>query len=136
MNQLLSHHSAASTESSASPDSIFWNHFSEGSLMLHLQAAFTSGKVAEGFMSYKALYLLGPFLGGVWAFNKFNQGLEKKNLQPMLDYVEKFLEKNENFSGDDKLGEGDVSTLQILAVAAIVSQATCAQVKPELTHSS
>lgn len=110
MNQLLSHHPSASTESTASADSIFWNHFSEGSLMLHLQSAFTSNKIAEGFGAYKILYLLLFFQGGIWAFNKFVQGLEKKNLQPMLDCVEEFLGTNPGFSGNDKLGEGDVST--------------------------
>lgn len=115
MNQLLAHHPAASTESTPSPDSTFWNHFSEGSLMLHLQSALTSGKIAEGFGAYKSLYLLLFFQGGIWAFNKFVQGMEKKNLQPMLDYVEQFLEKNEGFSGNDKLGEGDVSLSFVLS---------------------
>lgn len=108
---MLSHHPSSTTESSPSPDSIFWSHFAEGSLMLHLQAAFTASKIWEGFSAYKALWLLGPFLGGVYAFNKFFQGLEKKNLQPMLDHVEEFLGGAVNFSGNDKLGEGDVSGL-------------------------
>lgn len=109
IHHLLKQHSSAATESEASESSTFWNHFSEGSLMLHLQSAHTITKVRDGFYAYKALYLLLFFLAGISALNFFMQGLERKNIKPMLQYTEEFLEKNENFSGSDKLGEGDVS---------------------------
>lgn len=79
--------------------------------MLHLQSAHTSSKIREGIAAYKALYLLVFFIPGVAAFDYILQGIEKKNLQPMLDHVEAFLGTSAGFSGGDKLGEGDVSVL-------------------------
>lgn len=79
--------------------------------MLHLQSAHTSSKIREGIAAYKALYLLVFFIPGVAAFDYIVQGIEKKNLQPMLDHVEAFLGTSAGFSGGDKLGEGDVSGL-------------------------
>lgn len=109
VHRLLSTHSHAGIEQNAGEDSVFWSHFAEGSLMLHLQAAFTASKVAAGFASYKVLYLLPFFQRGVSSFNDFLQGLGRDNIVPMLEEVEAFLSQNDNFSGTSDLGEGDVS---------------------------
>ncbi|BEJ13335.1 hypothetical protein CspHIS471_0305090 [Cutaneotrichosporon sp. HIS471] len=94
-------------ETSPSEDSIFWNHFSEGSLMLHLQGGITAMKVQQGFASFKVLYLLLFFQKGASALAEYIQNITKDNVKPMLVEVDKFLQKNHNFSGSDKLGEGD-----------------------------
>lgn len=96
-------------ETPASDDSVFWSHFSEGSLMLHLQSAVTALKVQQGFAAYRSLYLLLFFQRGASALADFIQKIARDNVRPMLLEVESFLEKNRNFSGSDKLGEGDVS---------------------------
>lgn len=79
--------------------------------MLNLQAMVTASKVQQGFGAYKSLYLLLFFLKGAYSFGDFIQKIAKSNVEPMLKEVEMFLEKNENFSGNSKLGEGDVSVL-------------------------
>lgn len=96
-------------EQRASDDSVFWSHFCEGSLMLNLQAAVTAMKVQQGFAAYKSLYLLLFFQRGAASLADFIQKIAKNNVAPMLKEVETFLATNQNFSGNDKFGEGDVS---------------------------
>ncbi|GMK56455.1 hypothetical protein CspeluHIS016_0302950 [Cutaneotrichosporon spelunceum] len=98
-------------ESTPSDDSVFWNHFSEGSLMLHLQSEITAQKVQQGFAAYRSLYLLLFFQKGASSLSKFVQKIAQGNVKPMLEEVEVFLEKNRYFSGGDKLGEGDFMML-------------------------
>ncbi|CAK9783416.1 hypothetical protein CC85DRAFT_254545 [Cutaneotrichosporon oleaginosum] len=97
----------ADLESPASDDSIFWSHFAEGSLMLNLQAAVTAMRVQQGFAAYRSLYLLLFFQRGASALSDFLQKIAQNNVRPMLGEAEAFLEKHRNFSGSDKIGEGD-----------------------------
>lgn len=131
VHELLAAYPSAGTEAAPSADSVFWSHFAEGSLMLHLQAAFTAGKVAAGFARYRVLWLLLFFLRGVAALNDYIQGLERANLRTMLAYVEQRLGDGGGFTGagggndsgdggdgDGRLlGEGDVSALPVPAAA-------------------
>lgn len=76
--------------------------------MLHLQAAVTAMKVQQGFASYRSLYLLLFFQRGASAIADFLQKIAKDNVRPMLKEADDFLAKHRNFSGSEKLGEGDV----------------------------
>lgn len=96
-------------EARGSDDSVFWSHFAEGSIMLNLQGQVTAMKVQQGFAAYKSLYLLLFFQKGAASLAEFIQKIAKDNVKPMLQEVEAFLSRSQNFSCSDKLGEGDVS---------------------------
>jgi len=95
----------ADIEAKAGYDSTYWSHASEGSLMLFLVPSLALGKASSYFPF---------FMFGAAQLNKWFQGWTGKNAQDVLDEAERFLEKHANFSGSDKLGEGDVSLLYCL----------------------
>lgn len=89
-----------------SAQSIFWNHFSEGSLLAVLQVG-TMARLAAGAVSAGASEEAAK---GAAKTAQWVAAYVKGNVQPMLAEVERFLGENGNFSGDkDKIGEGDVS---------------------------
>ncbi|CAK9785960.1 hypothetical protein CC85DRAFT_328313 [Cutaneotrichosporon oleaginosum] len=104
IHNLLAAHPAPGIESSPSNDSYFWSHFSEGTMMLHLQPSRVLGMM-DGAMDRR---LSKEGAAGAHALYKlFNDNWVTRNVQAQLDFVEDFLSRNENFSGSDKLGEGD-----------------------------
>lgn len=92
--------SVPAVESKAGYDSTYWSHACEGSLMSFLVPSLALGKAAAYFPF---------FMIGASALNKWFQGWTGKNAQNALDEAERFLEQHPQFSGTDKLGEGDVS---------------------------
>ncbi len=105
IHNLLGAHPAAGIESTPSNDSYFWSHFSEGTMMLHLQPSRVLGMM-DGAMN-KRLSKEGAE-GAHALYKLFNDNWVTRNVQAQLDVIEDFLSKNTYFSGNDKIGEGDV----------------------------
>lgn len=106
IHNLLAANPKAGIETTPSNDSYFWSLFSEGTIMLHLQpsrvlsmmdAAMDRRLSPEQAKGAHALYKL------------FDDNWASPNIQTQLDVVEEFLAKHQNFSGNDQIGEGDVS---------------------------
>lgn len=95
-------------ETTTSPQSNFWNHFSEGSLMSILQGR----RVAQMSAAEIAKQAASPEEAkGAQKVSRWFGAYSKRSLGPMLEQVELFLAANKNFSGNsEKLGEGDVSS--------------------------
>lgn len=102
-------HAGLENAKKASYDSTFWSHFSEGSLMLNLQAAHTANLVNRGMSAALPLRLLPFFLRGSSMLNSYIGGIAAANVTPMLAEVDTFLADHEWFSGSSEIGEGDVS---------------------------
>ncbi|RSH84744.1 uncharacterized protein EHS24_006268 [Apiotrichum porosum] len=92
-------------ETTTSPQSNFWNHFSEGSLMSILQGR----RVAQMSAAEIAKQAASPEEAkGAQKVSRWFGAYSKRSLGPMLEQVELFLAANKNFSGNsEKLGEGD-----------------------------
>lgn len=100
-----------SIEGTTSESSVFWNHFAEGSIMMFMQPARMTSLRRRGIMAdtnvpeaeKRGAKLLGDLMIQTCA----------DGANAALAQAEKFLEENDNFSGSDKFGEGDVSGIAI-----------------------
>lgn len=98
----------ASFEYPESPTSAFWSTFSEGTLMLNLQPTVVTSRVAAGLKS--TLSDEGE-KRGVDKLKKALFGVAVQNINAALQYVEEWLSKHANFTGTEKIGSGDVSSI-------------------------
>nr|WPS94660.1 Glutathione S-transferase [Naematelia aurantialba]WRH23611.1 glutathione S-transferase [Naematelia aurantialba] len=101
---------AASVLDTSSNDSIFWSHFSEGSLMLMLQAATMSSLTAGAFAAGQAGGLNEAERAGVAKYRSWMvDDFLGKQCQTLLDEIERYLAEHPGkyFSGTDKPGQGD-----------------------------
>lgn len=92
-------------EQQPSPQSIYWSHFAEGTMMLHLQPARVLG-IYTDVMSKR----LSPEAAkGARALNDmFRSKWADHNVQLQLDAVEAYLKENKHFTGTQDIGLGDV----------------------------
>jgi glutathione S-transferase len=97
--------SNAHVEAPASAKSQFWSHFSEASFMNILAA----GRVVEIGAAGLAPSMSPQEAAGAQKLVKWHKAYVRGGVTQVLGLVEKFLKQNENFSGSEKLGEGDVS---------------------------
>lgn len=103
---LLSSERVPGLEQHASPQSIYWSHFSEGTMMLHLQPARVLGIYADVVSkrlspeAAKGARTLNDMFRTKWADH---------NVQLQLDTIEDYLAENEFFTGTKDIGLGDVS---------------------------
>lgn len=95
-------------ENNPSDHSYFWSHFSEGTMMLHLQPARILGMGAQA-MAKKEGVSAEQAQGIEMLSGWFKNGWVDKNVRLQLDKVEEFLSTHDNFSGTGRIGEGDVS---------------------------
>jgi glutathione S-transferase len=109
VHYLLAHIPHPGLEQHPSDDSYFWSHFSEGTMMLHLQPALLLSMGAEG-LAKKGGTTESQAEGINILYNWFNNGWVGKNLPLQLAEVEDFLSRHPNFSGTQSLGQGDVSS--------------------------
>lgn len=107
---LLSSKSVSGLEQHPSFQSIYWSHFSEGTMMLHLQPARVLGIYADvirkrlSAVEAKGATALNDLFRSKWADH---------NIQIQLDAVENFLENNDYFTGTKDIGLGDVSRFPV-----------------------
>ncbi|ORY27740.1 putative glutathione transferase [Naematelia encephala] len=93
-----------------SNDSVFWSHFSEGSLMIAFQAWAVTNMSAAAFISGQAGGLDESERAGVAKYRSFLvDDYLGKQCKTLLDQVEKYLAEHPGkyFSGTDKPGQGD-----------------------------
>lgn len=102
---LLASQYVAGLEQHPSPQSIYWSHFSEGTMMLHLQPA----RVLGIFTDAISKRLSPEAARGARALNDmFRSRWADHNIQIQLDTVEDYLRNNEHFTGTKDIGIGDV----------------------------
>jgi glutathione S-transferase len=97
----------AATEPEPSPDSLFWSHFSEGSLMLYLQPARFATLGMREVLADEGLSR--DTVRGVKMMNEWFQAWARKHATGALGEAERWLAGHELFSGSERLGLGDVS---------------------------
>ncbi|CAK9786684.1 hypothetical protein CC85DRAFT_262658 [Cutaneotrichosporon oleaginosum] len=90
-------------EAEPSPNSLFWSHFSEGSLMLYLQPA----RFATLGMREVLAGVSGDTATGVKMMNDWFQAWARTHATGALGEAERWLAKHDLFSGSEQLGLGD-----------------------------
>lgn len=103
---LLASKHVTGLEQQPSPQSIYWSHFAEGTMMLHLQPARVLGIYTDVISkrlspeAAKGARTLNDMFRSKWADH---------NVQLQLDAVEAYLKENKYFTGTQDIGLGDVS---------------------------
>ncbi|BEI87974.1 uncharacterized protein CcaverHIS019_0106920 [Cutaneotrichosporon cavernicola] len=105
LGTLLRTFPSPSTENEPSPNSLFWSHFSEGSLMLYLQPARFATLGMRQILKEDGLNR--DTTKGVKMMNDWFQNWAREHATGALGEAETWLAGHELFSGSDKLGLGD-----------------------------
>jgi len=100
----------STVEDTPSPQSQFWSHYSEASFMNVLAA----GRVLEIAAAQISATATEEETKGIKKLIKWHNGYTREHIGTSLAEIERFLAENRNFSGSDKIGEGDVSLLGAL----------------------
>lgn len=97
-------------ERTVSRNSMFWSHFSEGSLMMYIQPRVVVNAVSSGAIARDK----GGDSQGVKKLQSMMNRWADGNCAAALGQMDEFLAKHQNFTGTDQIGLGDVSCQIVL----------------------
>ena len=108
IHTLLLRHAREGIETPPGDSSVYWSHFSEGSLMLYLVASRNSAFLHQ-ILTESAQ--TDEERSGMKRHHDAMVAWAKSNVQPALEETDMFIDQKGNFTGDkDLIGEGDVSS--------------------------
>lgn len=108
-------------ETKISRDSMFWSHFSEGSLMMYIQPRVAVNNIAAGLVARDK----GGDARGVKKLESIMERWAGSNRTNALKLMDNFLSKHPNFSGNEQIGQADVGVFE--AGLTVVYDVVCSE---------